>query len=158
MRTTSLKRGIVNSIIMGMVLFLFVGCGAAPVPTFDQKALEATITARLIATQTANAPTSTSTPVNTPTPVINATPDVLSRIPPKKNYQHNYKIDVKYDNVRDSTTIVMSPPSYDISGTPNSLLADYVISGIKTGVPQEVAVSFISSSESWQYLGTSSID
>jgi hypothetical protein len=32
MRTTSLKRGIVNSIILGMALFLFVACGAAAQP------------------------------------------------------------------------------------------------------------------------------
>jgi hypothetical protein len=47
-----------STTILAMALFLFVtGCGAAPAPTVDQAALEATITARLVATLSANAPT-----------------------------------------------------------------------------------------------------
>jgi hypothetical protein len=62
------------SIILAMALFVLVGCGAAPVPTADQKALEATVEARLSATLTASAPTSTNTPAATAMPALTATP------------------------------------------------------------------------------------
>lgn len=50
---------------------LMAGCGAAP--TADPAALEATIVARLIATQTANAPVATPTSPSTPVPSSTAT-------------------------------------------------------------------------------------
>ena len=129
MRTT-VKHRITGSIILGMVLFLFVGCGAAP--TIDQAALEATITARIIVTQTASAPTATNTPANTATPTFTPTPtntptpavtntptptgtptptaapDILSLVPAKRKFNHPFKIITEYDKFKDRTFITLN--------------------------------------------------
>jgi hypothetical protein len=171
---TILKRGIAGIIILGLTLVLIVGCGAAPVPTVDQKALEATITARLIATQTASAPTTTNTPTatatptltatptSTPTPAVTstltptATPDILSRIPPKKAYNHNHKVDVSYDKIRDETVVSIDSKVL-LGATPNHILAVYWNKGQTIVVPDTIDFNFGSSSDTWQFLRISSV-
>ena len=87
---TSLKRGIVSSIIIGMVLFSF-GCGAQPSPTTTPTATPDVLATSVAATNQANgeatriaaavaqaltaaAPTVTQTPTQTPPSTLTSTP------------------------------------------------------------------------------------
>lgn len=65
-----MRKTLSGSAMILMALFLF-GCALTDAP--DPTVLEATIAARVVATQTANAPTATLTPSATPTPSATAT-------------------------------------------------------------------------------------
>lgn len=139
--------------------------------TSTAQAVQTEVARQVALTLTAAAPTATSTPTQTPiptaTPVSTATPtpipatptpSITSRIPPKGTYKHNLTIEVKYDNVRDSTGVILSQPFSAINATPNTIWAVYSVKGQKPGIPDGVLFEFESSSKSWQFLGVSRVD
>ena len=174
---TTIKRHLASSSIFVMVLLLFAACGPLAGP--DPASMEATITAKVIATITANAPTATttSTPTNTPTatatatatststptpavtstPTSTGTPDIQARIPPKGAYKHDLTIDSKYDKVRDVTTVTVEQQFADLNKTPNYLYASFSFPGTTPRPPATVHIEFTSTSDTWQFLSTKSV-
>lgn len=151
-----------NRLIVFILAVGLISCGGAPTP--DPKILEATIAARVIATQTASVPTATNTPVptntpavtNTPiataTPVPTSTPSVAALIPAKRVFNHKYNIKVEYDKFKDQTSVSLTPRLEAVGAKPNQLQVIFISKGTNIRVPTEVFWEFVSTSNDWQFL------
>lgn len=96
-------------------------------------------------------------PSSPATPAVTSTLEAAALIPAKQAYNHNYVIKEDYDNAKDQTTFSLEERPQDITAVPNTLFVTYAVPGTQGAIPKSVAVSFFSTSESWQFLSLKSI-
>jgi len=77
-----ITKGLAASVLIALVLSACAGSVAAPVPTVDTGAIQATVMVQLVATMTAQAPTATAVPSPTPTSTDIETPAPSDTPPP----------------------------------------------------------------------------
>lgn len=121
--------------ILLVFVFFAAACGAPATP--DTAALEATITAKVVASLKASAPT--GTPAAPPTPAL--------RIPARRSFKHNFQISVDWEPATDLTTVLLQPNAGLLNVVPNQISASFSYKGAKPQVPDQVVLTFWSGTQ-----------